>query len=212
MGRAVIHTEQALLDAAISLFATGGSRAVTMTAVARAVGAPSGSVYHRFPDRGSLLAAVWLRTSRAFEAEFATVIGESPTPAAAVGAAVWVVETCQRQPERAAVLNAGPQAFNPETWPRAAVDELEVQQARRDAAMATLINEVATAADVPRDEAAFAMFGLPLAIVGQHLRVPEPVPASASDLVRRLASRLLGQVADRQPRSRSRVGMSSDPS
>ncbi|MFE3937072.1 TetR family transcriptional regulator, partial [Streptomyces goshikiensis] len=51
-----------LLDAAVALAAAGGPAAVTMSAVAQAVGAPSGSVYHRVAGRPARHAEVWVRS------------------------------------------------------------------------------------------------------------------------------------------------------
>lgn len=191
MGRSTVHPPAALLDAAIDLFGAGGPRAVTMVAVARAVGAPSGSVYHRFPDRGSLLAALWQRTAGEFEERYLDALGPSPTPESAVRAAVWIVEWCRHEPGRAAVLNAGPRAFEPETWSDAARDAHQAAERTRARHQAAAIRAVAHQIGVRRDETAFAMFGLPMAIVGHHLRVPEPIPPGAADLVRRLASGIL---------------------
>ncbi|MFF8264165.1 helix-turn-helix domain-containing protein [Streptomyces virginiae] len=56
-----------LLDAAVRLAAVGGPASVTMSAVAQAVGAPSGTVYHRFTGRTALLAEVWLCTVERFQ-------------------------------------------------------------------------------------------------------------------------------------------------
>ncbi len=192
MGRSTLHSADALLDAAVALFAAGGVRAVTMAAVAREAGAPSGSVYHRFPDRGSLLAELWQRTARDFETAYRAELGARPTSAAAVGAAVWVVEWCVEHPGRAAVLNAGAGAFEPRTWPTAARQAHAAGARARDDDLASLVDSVATSAEVAHDEVAFAMVGLPIAVVSHHLRVPEPVPRGAADLVRRLASRILG--------------------
>ena len=54
MPRPAIFTLDELLDAAAALLAADGPSAVTMSAVARAAGAPSGSMYHRFPTRAAL--------------------------------------------------------------------------------------------------------------------------------------------------------------
>lgn len=191
MGRSAVHTRAALLDAAVGLFADGGARAVTMSAVARAAGAPSGSVYHRFPDRGSLLAALWQQTEADFREAYRVALGD-PTPRRAVEAAAWIVQWCRCEPDRAAVLNAGPHTFDPDSWPEEARWVHHAALRGMEAELRKVTAEVARAAGVRRDEAAFAMFGLPLAVVGQYLRVPEPVPASAVGLVRRLATRLLG--------------------
>ncbi|WGX97188.1 TetR/AcrR family transcriptional regulator [Nocardioides sp. L-11A] len=192
MGRSVLHTRDALLDAAAELFAAGGARAVTMSAVARTAGAPSGSVYHRFPDRGTLLADLWQRTADRFETDYHDRLGAAPTPETAVGAAAWIVTWCRAEPARAAVLHAGPRAFDPDTWPAARIAEHAAARDRRDAALGAAVGSVAGATGVPADEVSFALLGLPLAVVGQYLRAPEPVPADAADLVGRLAARLLG--------------------
>jgi AcrR family transcriptional regulator len=191
VGRSTLHATDALLDAAVELFAAGGARAVTMTAVARRTGAPSGSVYHRFPGRGALLAALWRRTASEFEGAFRDVLGPAPTPQDAVRAARWMVDWCRAHPGRAAVLNGGPQSFEPETWPSDALRAHRAGQKARDRAIASAVTSVADIARIETDEAAFALFGLPMAVVGEHLRRAEPVPAGASALVGRLAARLL---------------------
>ena len=75
------------VDAATRLFAEGGVRALTMNAVAREISAPSGSIYHRFPDRAALLAAMWFRTTGDFQRGYLDVLGDPATPAGAVRAA-----------------------------------------------------------------------------------------------------------------------------
>lgn len=191
MARSTLHTPEDLLDAAAELFVEGGARAVTMVAVARKAGAPSGSVYHRYPSLGALLGALWLSTSSEFESEYRAIIGPSPTPEVAVESAVWMVDWCRQHPARAAILNAGPRSFEPQAWPKETQDAHRAARRDRDQDMDRLIKTVAETAGVPRDEATFAMFGLPIAVIGGHIRVGEPVPSGASDLVGRLAGRLL---------------------
>jgi AcrR family transcriptional regulator len=189
MGRTATHTTDGFLDAAVSLFVQGGSRAVTMVSVARAVGAPSGSIYHRFSDRPALPYSVWVRAVRAFDEAYRLQLGKSPTPAHAVGSAVWVVDWCRAQAETASVLHAGQQAFSPSQWATADVDALASYERGRERRLGALVRGVAAAADQPRDEVAFAMFDMPLAVVRRYL--PGPVPTAATNLVRRLASAIL---------------------
>lgn len=66
MPNTVKHTRDAMLDAARALVLRGGPAAASARAVAQAVGAPSGSVYHRFPRRDDLVAAAWLRAQDRF--------------------------------------------------------------------------------------------------------------------------------------------------
>lgn len=116
MGRPAKRSADDFLDAAVALFARSGVRAVTLGAVADAVGAANGSVYHRFPDRPSLLAALWLRTSQRFEGAYRARLGE-PTVESTIATAVWVVEWCLENLAEAQVLQAGMRAFAPDAWP-----------------------------------------------------------------------------------------------
>ncbi|HLU76197.1 MAG TPA: SRPBCC family protein [Nonomuraea sp.] len=76
----------------------GGPGAVTMTAVARSAGAPSGSVYHRFPGRPALLAALWLRTVDRFQQGFLAALDTDPPSQAAPAAARHVIEWSRAHP------------------------------------------------------------------------------------------------------------------
>ena len=67
------------MAAAGRLIATRGPSGATIGAIARAVRAPTGSIYHRFDSRDVLLAEVWLRAAAAFQdAFFARLAGPVP--------------------------------------------------------------------------------------------------------------------------------------
>src|SRR5690606_14827873 len=104
MGRPPRHDVDRLLDAAAALVAEGGPGAATMTAVARAASAPSGSVYHRFPGRPALLAALWLRTVERFQQGFLAALDTDPPAQAAPAAARHVVAWCRAHPNEARIL------------------------------------------------------------------------------------------------------------
>ena len=70
MGRPRIHDSDQLLDAAADIAASEGPAALSMAGVAKATGAPSGSVYHLFPTRATLLGELWLRSIRAFQSGY----------------------------------------------------------------------------------------------------------------------------------------------
>ena len=69
MARPRTHDIDSLLDAAERLLAVNGSSAVTVRALARATGAPSGTLYHAFGSRADLLGRMWLRAAERFLAE-----------------------------------------------------------------------------------------------------------------------------------------------
>lgn len=191
MGRPAAHDADQLLDAAAGLFAQGGARALTMAAVARAAGASSGSVYHRFPDRPSLLAALWLRTVSRFQEEYREVLGERPTPAGAVTAAAWMVTWCRDHLPEAIILQAGARAFDPATWSAADRKALaEHEAAVRDFGRRT-VESIARQARRPRDQVAFTVIELPLAVMRSSLLAGRQPPLRDVDLVRGLAEAFL---------------------
>ncbi|MEV0334259.1 TetR/AcrR family transcriptional regulator [Nocardia sp. NPDC050717] len=191
MGRTATHSVEALLAAAAGLFASGGARALTMSAVARTAGAPSGSVYHRFPDRPALLAAVWVHTVRKFQDEYLRELGARPTPDDAVRAAEWIVDWCRRNPASAAVLQAGVHAFEPESWSAESTGAFEAVREQQAREIKALVASIATQAGLPADQAQFALFDLPLAVVRPYLIAGRTPPPKARTLVRELAARIL---------------------
>lgn len=210
MGRPATHSDQKFIDAAIGLFAAGGARAVTMMAVARSVGAPSGSIYHRFPDRPALLAAVWLRTVRRFQEAYREVLGPDPTPGDAVEATAWVVDWCRANLPEAMVLQAGSRTFDRGDWPDEPLAELADLDAATQRTITSTVRAVAAHTGRPRDQVAFAVLDLPLAAVRRHLVAGEPPPPQTTRLVRALAERLMLPEPTEVPTARARHG-TEDP-
>jgi AcrR family transcriptional regulator len=187
MGRPPAHSVDDFVDAAVRLFATGGARGVTMTAVAREVGVHSGSVYHRFAGRPALLSAVWLRTERRFHHELLRVIAENPGADGVVQASGWIVDWCRANPAEAAVLHAGVRAFSPDTWPPQARAELAENIAARDRETARVVRTLRDETGRDADEILLALLDLPLSVVSRYLARGTVPPASATTLARRIA-------------------------
>jgi len=61
------HSTDHILDAARELVLAEGPRAASVAAIARASGAPVGTLYHRFGSRDGVLAAAWLRALERFQ-------------------------------------------------------------------------------------------------------------------------------------------------
>jgi AcrR family transcriptional regulator len=62
------HETDVILDAARALVLDGGPRAASVAAIAKASGAPAGTLYHRFGNRNGILTAAWLRALERFQA------------------------------------------------------------------------------------------------------------------------------------------------
>lgn len=104
MPRPSIHSADAMLDAAAGLVLAGGPRAASVGAIARASGAPTGSLYHRFGSRDRLLVELWIRAVRRFQERYlAAAEGEDPVEVGAAMAGA-VVDFARRQPADARLL------------------------------------------------------------------------------------------------------------
>jgi AcrR family transcriptional regulator len=103
MPRAPRFTRQDLIDAAIRVCVRHGPGALTIDAVARMAGAPTGSIYHRFASRQDLLAETWLATMAAFQAGFVAALRETSEPPG-LAAALFPVQWARSNPEAARLL------------------------------------------------------------------------------------------------------------
>jgi len=176
MPRPALFTLDELLDAAAALLAADGPSAVTMSAVARAAGAPSGSMYHRFPTRAALCGELWLRTEERFHAGFTAALSSSADPRErCVAAALFTVQWCRDHPVEAQVLLTGADALGAAEWP----DDLIGRRKRLHRALRRHLAEAR--ADPDRINA--AVIDIPYAVVRRHLIAGQPIPASADAIV-----------------------------
>jgi AcrR family transcriptional regulator len=101
------HQSDVILDAARALVLDGGPRAASVAAIAKASGAPAGTLYHRFGNRDGILAAAWLRALERFQSR---AMGASETDTAdnpreaAVAMAVAAISFARELPHDARLL------------------------------------------------------------------------------------------------------------
>src|SRR5246127_872678 len=99
------HDTDAILDAARALVLTAGPRAASVAAIAKASGAPTGTLYHRFGNRNGILAAAWLRALERFQSRAIAAAADSPLETA-VAMAVSFVQFARELPGDARLLLA----------------------------------------------------------------------------------------------------------
>jgi AcrR family transcriptional regulator len=185
MPRPARFTTDELLDAAAALLAADGPSAVTMSAVARAVHAPSGSMYHRFPTRAALCGELWIRTEERFHAGFTAALSSSADAQdRCVAAARFTVQWCREHPTEARVMLTGADPLGAAEWP----DELTGRRKRLHRALRR------TLAGVPADQdrVVAAVIDIPYAVVRRHLLARRAIPASAEAIVEECARALIG--------------------
>ncbi|BBN50216.1 TetR/AcrR family transcriptional regulator [Mycobacterium avium] len=97
------HETDVILDAARALVLDGGPRAASVAAIAKASGAPAGTLYHRFGNRDGILTAAWLRALERFQARALAADGDTPEDIA-VAMAVAAVGFARALPDDARLL------------------------------------------------------------------------------------------------------------
>ncbi|MGX9789995.1 TetR/AcrR family transcriptional regulator [Mycobacterium sp. MMS18-G62] len=104
------ETREALVAAARPLFAERGFADVALEAIVRAAGVTRGALYHHFPDKTELFAAVFERV----EAEVAARMGEAiaaanetdPIEIMRLGAAFWLDACSEPEVQRITLVDA----------------------------------------------------------------------------------------------------------
>lgn len=181
-----LHT---LIDYAVALAASGGPTAVTMQGLAAAVGAPSGSIYHRFGGRAELLAEVWLSAAERFQADWwAANQSESDPGEVAASTVRWA----RAHRDLATILSA----HRVEDFLTAEAQPSQQKRARAVRAQHERLGELAARFLGSTDRAAvqrvvFALVTIPLAAIRGPLSTGGPIGRELDDLVREAARALV---------------------
>ncbi len=186
MVRMARFSEDDFIEATMALVAEGGPAAATMQAIARRVGAPTGSIYHRFESRAAMLGAAWNAAYASFTAALAPLLRAGRPRDAALAILPWA-----REHERRArfLLLHEPIALFEDTPPPAPLRaELERLEESFDGAFRAC---VATRGDgALREEdlarAKFLIFDAPIAILRPHLMRGGPLPPFAERMIAEL--------------------------
>jgi AcrR family transcriptional regulator len=188
VGNPVKHTEQAMLDTARGLLLEGGPAAASARGVGLAMGAPSGSIYHRFPRRDDLMAATWLRAQDRFlEAYLERLAGNDL--AAGVAAAVLVLSWCGANTADAALLlrYSLRELLRDDISP-ALAERAQANQARLGDGLRSYVDAV----QVPAADVTLAVIDLPYAMARRIHREGRRFDAAEESALQRAASLLLG--------------------
>lgn len=163
-----------------------------MAAVTRTTGAPSGSLYHRFPSRTALLAGLWLRTVRRFHDGLYSILdSRGPASEVAINAARYVVTWCRRNALDAHVMLAGQNAFEPASWSTDDQAELRSIDSAFAKRVTSVINDVATQTSADPRLVRLAVIELPYAAVLPYLSRRASIPKHLETTVATAVTKLL---------------------
>lgn len=178
MARPIVHTSDAMLDAARALVLGGGARSATVSAIARSSGAPKGSIYHRFGSLEDLLATMWIRAVRRSQERFLAALAHDDPVEAAVAGALAVLDATETDRADARLLASLRREDLIETVRSPALrDELVALNRPLYAAFRDLSRRLhgsASRADVERTVCAVA--DLPQGAIRRHLVADTPFP------------------------------------
>jgi len=211
MARIAKFNHAQIVDATAKLAARTGPAQVTMARIAEALGAPTGSIYHRFASRDELLGEVWLQTAQAFQDEFGErLAGEDPWQAG-LEAALFVPARVRRKPDEARLLLLHRRSdFLTAGWPAAMADRAAGLERQVDAGLRSFCKRLLQRSDgETRRTVRYALIDAPMAAVLPHLRAQEAPPPLVDALIRTTYEAVMRQ-AGAAPASRRANSIKGD--
>jgi AcrR family transcriptional regulator len=186
MPRTPEYDADQIVTAAGRLIAASGPGTATIGAIARAVDAPTGSIYHRFPSRDVLLAHVWLRAATAFQTEFFRRLAGSPPRRAGLAAALYMAQRVREHPQEARLLLFHRREdFVDRGWPAELSRQARALGRQIEAELRDFSRRLTGHADVRTVRVvAFAVVEAPFAAVRRHVAANERPPPTVDDLIR----------------------------
>jgi AcrR family transcriptional regulator len=181
MARPARFTGQDLLTAAATVAAAHGPGAATIGAIAKAAGAPTGSLYHRFPSRDALLGTLWLDLVGRFQAGWIEAMEAGDTEAAVLHAAAWVRE---HPTEARLLLLYRREDFLAGEWPPD-LAERAAHVNDRAGAVLRAFTRAELGDDLPASvrRVRFALVEIPYAAVRPYVAARQPPPPDLDALV-----------------------------
>ncbi len=197
MGRKAIFERSDLRGAALRLVADRGPRGVTIAALAREVGAPTGSIYHRYRSREQLLAELWMDVVERFQDGFVTRLAHADDVAGGVASARFMATWAREHPlESRLLLLHHRRDFMSGDWPaelaeRAAALEPQLGGALRAYAQRAFGHTDAETMARLR----FALLDAPFGGIKPCVQARKRVPPVIDDLIAQTARAVLGAIA-----------------
>jgi AcrR family transcriptional regulator len=181
MARPARFTDQDLLAAATQVAAAGGPGAATIGAIAKAAGAPTGSLYHRFPSRDALLGTLWLDLVGRFQAGWIEALEQGDTEAAALHTPAWVRE---HPTEARLLLLYRREDFLAGDWPPDLAERAAHVNDRAGAVLRAFTRaELGDDLPVNVRRVRFALVEIPYAAVRPYVAARQPPPPDLDALV-----------------------------
>ncbi|HKW91097.1 MAG TPA: TetR/AcrR family transcriptional regulator [Methylomirabilota bacterium] len=186
MPRAPQFDEGQILTAAGGLIARHGPSGATIGAIARALGAPTGSIYHRFDSRDGLLAEVWLGAATDFQTAFFERLAGPVPEEAGLAAALYMARRVRERPGEARLLLVHRREdFVDRGWPAAMRRRAERLGRQVESELRGFTGRLCGRRDARTVRSvAYAVVDAPFAAVRRHVAAGETPPPYVDALIR----------------------------
>jgi AcrR family transcriptional regulator len=191
MGRNAHFKNEQFVDSALKIAADQGPAAVTIAAVAGEVGAPVGSVYHRFLSRDILLAEVWLQVVTSFQKGFLKALNSDEGLQAALHTPRWV----RLNPAEARILLLyRREELVSGAWPEELREgTMEIARQLNDGIHKYAKRTFGRASRLELGRTIFALIDVPYAAVLRYIRQGKKPPMAVEDYIRETYFTIMGR-------------------
>ena len=182
--------------ATLRLVADRGPQAVTVAAVAKEAGAPTGSIYHRYRSREQLLAELWMDVVEAFQSAFVETLARADDVASAVEAARFMKSWTLDHPlEARLLLLHRRQDFVSGDWP----PDLAARAAALEPQLGSSLREFALRACGRADadtmaRLRYALLDAPFGAIKPYVQGRKRIPLVVDELIETTAKAVLGGI------------------
>ena len=182
MGRKPHFSNEQFYTAAMNRITECGPELVTVASIAEAIGAPVGSVYHRFSSREMIMAGLWLSIAESFQKGFLEILNAGDCIAASLYTPQWV----RRNPiESKILLLYRREELIGGEWPEQVRERAEeLEQELRSGLNSFVKKQFGRYSGQNIRRTVFALIDVPLASVRRHLENDETPPEYVDELVR----------------------------
>lgn len=194
MGRPAKFSTEQILATTAQIVAEGGPGHATVAGIAQRMGAPTGSIYHRFESRDLLLARLWVHTAGHAQQGFVEALANEDLDEAALNGALHIPRWSRANMDEATVMLLYRREDLAAQWPDELGDELAQLRASVQEALRSFVRRYFGRVSRSAMEATtFALLDIPYAAVRRHLLAGEAPPPLVDELVAQAASCVLNR-------------------
>lgn len=185
-----------MTGAVLRLVADRGPQAVTVAAVAKEAGAPTGSIYHRYRSREQLLAELWMDVVEGFQSGFVADLAQATDAVGGVAVARFMVSwTREHSLEARVLLLHRRQDFVSGDWPAELADRAAALEPQLGTALRAFALRAFGRADADTmARLRYALLDAPFGAIKPYVQQSKRIPPVVEELVATTAHAVLASI------------------